>query len=849
MPVGIFLYNCIMIKSKYLELPNNEFVLYVEKLLRILNYKVNAIESKRETNEIIYDDNLRNIILNCRYIIELLQERTGIKSFKKDKNSNPNAFIDEQAMSHGLHPRREIAYSTKTYIDKFNSLVNLIIGENQELFSIKAKLFNINEYSFEESFSLNEENNNPKEFNNVEIKKRLHSMDTDDYWAFEGVFKKQTIIFYNEKYKNIPFNTNIFIVANKSQVEIENKPIFRKNIFKIEDWSYKHSIGDEYIFSDIFKEYYDLGHQYNFITALTEEFISEEFHWTDKVVDALNKTESIIDSNEIILNLLSLINQHNPNLEKNKAMCPLYYEFWTKSPRNFSISLKQKEILYYIVSKTQFRNILMQNNFKNKPNRILANDLYSNKVYEKRINQNEYNSLIKEQKFNENYDEFSFKINGDKIVFKWINDLYQSLSKLISNKNNLNINYQKQLPNYKNMSKILISLFQNGLSIISGTAGTGKTKVVENFLKIMEDSKQNTRILLVTPTHKSSRIIPREFTLTEIGTIQHWFKKEKGKLVQIESLLQFETLIIDESSMIEDQYFIAINSLLNNHLSNIKRVIIVGDHNQIPPINSSGFYKQFIIKELAKKGTLIHLDKNHRQQDDELNKYLKKFLETGVIINEFADNGVSIKEFKSLDELYKLIEKTNHDKILTKHNYGPYGNRIINNITKPLSSNIYDDYEMSFDIGEEVIVNDDIPTTNKLSNFVWNNKILRVKEKTNDGIIFNKKVGLPKGWNYNQWFVNEDNYLKFHYSKNYYTDDAVYETKLLPAKSISFHASQGSTYEDVAVILEPNVNYKFESIYTAITRHSKNLTIYIHGNEIEKYKNEIKSFYSGEENE
>lgn len=138
-------------------------------------------------------------------------------------------------------------------------------------------------------------------------------------------------------------------------------------------------------------------------------------------------------------------------------------------------------------------------------------------------------------------------------------------------------------------ARALDKLYRRRLSVLTGGAGTGKTSVLNVFLKELEKTEGRERILLLAPTGKA-RVRLSTATGRRAQTI-HQFLQRQGWLapgtyaIREKTTAQPEkasTIIIDECSMIPTDLLGALLSALD--LNAARRVVLVGDPNQLPPI-------------------------------------------------------------------------------------------------------------------------------------------------------------------------------------------------------------------------------------------------------------------------
>lgn len=140
-------------------------------------------------------------------------------------------------------------------------------------------------------------------------------------------------------------------------------------------------------------------------------------------------------------------------------------------------------------------------------------------------------------------------------------------------------------------------VFRRGFSVLCGAAGTGKTTVLASIVKaIRKVDGIGTSIIALAPTGKAAdrarEVFERDAALgssVETATI-HSFLAKRGwlndnltfKRIGGKQETERQTIIIDECSMMDLQLFATL--FLSINWSTVKRLILVGDPNQLPPI-------------------------------------------------------------------------------------------------------------------------------------------------------------------------------------------------------------------------------------------------------------------------
>lgn len=237
----------------------------------------------------------------------------------------------------------------------------------------------------------------------------------------------------------------------------------------------------------------------------------------------------------------------------------------------------------------------------------------------------------------------------------------------------------------KKQAEVCAEVFRKGLCVISGAAGTGKTSLVSRIIeKIKQTEGVGVSIKLIAPTGKAAERI-REKTGQTATTIHSliasggWlnnnmtFKRSGGKQDK-----DVNTVIIDETSMVDLSLFATLFRAI--HWNNVKRLILVGDPNQLPPIGRGKVFSdtiEWLRKEYPDNvGELKH---NIRQMENRINNHGTGIVDLAEILiqekqkdieksvretvlrkiqeGDVVDNDLSVLYWQTADDLDELIRR------------------------------------------------------------------------------------------------------------------------------------------------------------------------------------------------
>ncbi|MCY4338500.1 MAG: AAA family ATPase [Gammaproteobacteria bacterium] len=175
------------------------------------------------------------------------------------------------------------------------------------------------------------------------------------------------------------------------------------------------------------------------------------------------------------------------------------------------------------------------------------------------------------------------------------------------------------------------TIFKRPLAVITGAAGTGKTTVICAIIHAVRQTEgDGVPITVMAPTGKASdrvraKLHERDIERVDISTIHSFlakagwlnknltFKQSGGKLAAN------GTIIVDEGSMLDVGLMASLVRAVE--WRQVRRFILVGDPNQLPPIGRGRVFAD-VIEWLSSKqlNSIARLNKNLRQMENEVEK-------------------------------------------------------------------------------------------------------------------------------------------------------------------------------------------------------------------------------------
>ena len=378
---------------------------------------------------------------------------------------------------------------------------------------------------------------------------------------------------------------------------------------------------------------------------------------------------------------------------------------------------------------------------------------------------------------------------------------------------------------------------RNGLLVITGGPGTGKTTTINTIIRYFE--LEGMDIFLAAPTGRAAKRMS-ETTGFEARTIHRMLELNGGMEGNAgfekneQNPLETDVIIIDEMSMVD----ISLMYALLKAIAAGTRLILVGDVNQLPSVGPGSVLKDIIdsnefhtvkltkiFRQASTSDIIVNAHKINRGEPVSLDNksmdffFLKRY-EADKIIN------VTLQLIKQ--KLPKFVGASEYDiQVLTPMRKGLLGVERLNGILQ-MYLNPADKRKREKEHGDTIFREGDKVMQTK------NNYQLEWEIRSKYGLCIDKGTGIFNG---DMGIIEEINDFAETMTVSFDEGRMVeYPYKLLDelelAYAVTIHKSQGSAYPAVVIPLlsGPRMLMNRNLLYTAVTRAKKCVTIV--GNDI-----------------
>ena len=190
----------------------------------------------------------------------------------------------------------------------------------------------------------------------------------------------------------------------------------------------------------------------------------------------------------------------------------------------------------------------------------------------------------------------------------------------------------------------IVSSMKNGVSVITGGPGTGKTTIINTILEILEAG--NIKTALAAPTGRAAKRM-EQATGRSASTVHRlleysFFESENALRFgrNSESPLEYECVIIDETSMVDIL-------LMDGLLAAIRpgtRLILVGDADQLPPVGAGN-----VLKDIIDSGVIHSM---------RLTDIFRQAAESMIVVNAHAINRGEYPDYNEKGKDFFLVGRS-----------------------------------------------------------------------------------------------------------------------------------------------------------------------------------------------
>lgn len=358
---------------------------------------------------------------------------------------------------------------------------------------------------------------------------------------------------------------------------------------------------------------------------------------------------------------------------------------------------------------------------------------------------------------------------------------------------------------------------ENNITIITGGPGTGKTTIIKAICELYQNifdlsyEELTNRIALLAPTGRASKRMSESTNLpaSTIHRFLKWNKETNEFSVNEYNKNNHHLIIIDEVSMIDLNL---LDNLFKGLNKNIK-LILVGDHHQLPSVGPGNILKDLIASDLI---DTIYLDTLYRQDE---NSYITT-LAHEIKNNQLSDSYLETKIDYAFLKCH--IIKDNLKKLCLQLVAKGYDYKRVQ-IMAPMYAGVNGIDNLNKELQD--IFN---PKTNqneiKYGDVIYreNDKILQLVNLPDDN-VYNGDIGIIK----NIVKIENKTFIYIDFDGNLVKYETKDLNKITHGFVISIHKSQGSEFELVIMLISNSYKrmlYK-KLIYTGITRAKKKLIL------------------------
>ncbi|MBD1398834.1 AAA family ATPase [Pontibacter sp. JH31] len=405
-------------------------------------------------------------------------------------------------------------------------------------------------------------------------------------------------------------------------------------------------------------------------------------------------------------------------------------------------------------------------------------------------------------------------------------------------------------------------LYKNILSkrlyVLTGSPGSGKSHELLKIISYLQS--KNEKCLVLAPTGKAALRLSTDdkFKGVQALTIDKYIHRHRKSPSSRED---YNNIIIDEMSMVDLLKFRDLLKTLNFNKPSFKRLILVGDPNQLPPIGFGKVFadlRDYLNQEKEFADHLIELEVNCRQTLEteiiEFSKIFSDYNQLPIEIEQKVALGGEVSKEGSFQVCYWTSEEKLKKQMLNrleqlrkKEGDSEPANSVLNRLLGINGERKVDGFQILSPYRTGVAGSGKINTffqqdLRSGESFVQNNKL--AFKRTDKVIqICNRYAGKELALSNGSLGLVEEKGIYFpergSEAVSFY-DGLLKQEELELAYCITVHKSQGSGFDHVFVVIPERLSLlSKELLYTALTRSKETLTIFVQGKPTENFEDTL----------
>lgn len=336
---------------------------------------------------------------------------------------------------------------------------------------------------------------------------------------------------------------------------------------------------------------------------------------------------------------------------------------------------------------------------------------------------------------------------------------------------------------------------------LAGYAGTGKTTIA----RLLAESVNS--VVFAAYTGKAALVLRTKGCLNASTIHALIYTLDDPTAANPTFVLNRESPIIDADLVIIDEVSMVGPDIGNDLLSFGKKVLVLGDPAQLPPVNGEGFFTSnepdFMLTDV------------HRQAADNPIIHMSMIIREGGVLQPGRYGGSSVIFRNELEQKQVLdVDQVLVGRNMTRRAYNARLRKLMN-FESPF-----------FQVGDRVISLKNDKDKGLFNGGIWGvSKIVGQNDDETTMLVSPMDAGMTKQNVYvrthHNWLNGTERELNWKVAKKYQPFDFAY--------AITCHKAQGSQWDDVMVFDESAAFQDTRSnwLYTAVTRAAVNVTVVV----------------------